>query len=101
MKRDYGSEQECRGASQEDKHPLDQLRLQLAQAVLELRIEPAEVGFKEFPELGSICFVYLVEPIDQLVGHLVSELGVEFLGKLGCNRHETSVISTGTMLNIR
>ena len=47
----------------------------------ELGIEPSEVQLVELSQLGSVRRVHLVEPVNELVGDVITELVVELLGQ--------------------
>jgi hypothetical protein len=54
-----------------------QLRPQLRNALLQLRVEPREVDLEQLSELRSVGYIHFVEPVHESVDDPVAELGVE------------------------
>src|SRR5437762_1128771 len=63
----------------------------------ELGIEPSEVQVVKLSQLSSVRGVHLVEPVDQLVGDVITERVVELLGQRGRHRHRALLSHPATI----
>ena len=72
---------------------IEQLRVELGDTLLELRVEPPEVQLIQLSQVTPIRRIHLVEPLHELGCDLVAESVVELAGKLRSDWHDSLVRS--------
>ena len=101
-----------RGGDPESEHPPEQvaaelcnllahLRPQLGQPLLQLGVEAREVELVQLAKIGSVGQVHSVEPVHQLVGHVLAQDVIEALGSLAVTGTRCSAERVGDSLSIR
>src|SRR5205085_3812173 len=63
----------------EGEHAPGEPRLELSEALAQLRVEAREIDLVQFTQVGSVSRVHVVKPGHELIGDVVAEPLVEFL----------------------